>query len=129
MNPSAKPSGVLLLGSGVLGIVWAVTAQGEVLRWDGTTWTVHASQLGALFTIAFATDRGLAPIDALKASVSTVRSHVGETLISFVAQGVLVAVGLFACLVGVLVTGPLALLIQVYTYRRLSGGPVAPPTP
>jgi uncharacterized membrane protein len=83
----------------------------------------------ALFTIAFATDRGLPPIDALKASVSTVRSHIGETLLSFVVQGVLVAVGLFACLVGVLVTGPLALLIQVYTYRRLSGGPVAPPTP
>jgi uncharacterized membrane protein len=83
----------------------------------------------ALFTIAFATDRALPPIDALKASVSTVRSHIGETLISFVVQGVLVAVGLFACVVGVLVTGPLALLIQVYTYRRLSGGPVAPPSP
>jgi uncharacterized membrane protein len=83
----------------------------------------------ALFTIAFATDRALPPIDALKASVSTVRSHVGETLISFVVQGLLVVVGLFLCGVGILVAGPLALLIQVYTYRKLSGGPVAPPTP
>ena len=41
----------------------------------------------ALFTIAFATDRGLAPIDALKASVSTVRAHIGETLLSFAGAG------------------------------------------
>jgi uncharacterized membrane protein len=83
----------------------------------------------ALFTLAFATDRGLAPIDALKASVSTVRAHIGETLLSFVVQGLLVVAGLFACGVGILATGPIALLVQVYTYRRLSGGPIAPPTP
>jgi uncharacterized membrane protein len=29
-------------------------------------------------------------------------------------------------LVGLVVAAPVALLIQVYTYRRLSGGPVAP---
>ena len=83
----------------------------------------------ALFTIAFATDRGLAPIDALKASFSTVRAHFGETLVSFLVQGLLVLVGFFACVVGILVTGPIALLIQVYTYRPLSGGPIAPATP
>src|ERR1700761_7821324 len=83
----------------------------------------------ALFTIAYATDRGLAPIDALKASFDTVRAHVGETLLSFLVQGLLVVVGLFACGVGILATGPIALLVQVYTYRRLSGGPIAPATP
>jgi len=83
----------------------------------------------ALFTIAFATDRGLAPIDALKASFSTVRAHIGETLLSFLVQGLLVVVGFAACVVGILVTGPIALLVQVYTYRRLSRGPIAPLTP
>jgi uncharacterized membrane protein len=83
----------------------------------------------ALFTIAFATDRGLPPIDALKASFATVRSNVGSTLLSFVVQVLLLLVGAFACGVGILVTGPLALLIQVYTYRRLAGGPIAPLTP
>jgi uncharacterized membrane protein len=83
----------------------------------------------ALFTIAFATDRGLAPIDALKASVNTVQTHIGETLVSFLVQGLLVVAGLFCFVIPILVTGPLALLIQVYTYRRLSGGPIAPPTP
>jgi uncharacterized membrane protein len=83
----------------------------------------------SIFTLAFAIDRALRPIDALKASVSTVRSHVGETLLSALIQGLLFVVGFFACGVGLLVTAPLAGLIQVYTYRRLSGGPVAPPTP
>ncbi|MBX3199855.1 MAG: hypothetical protein KF894_17090 [Labilithrix sp.] len=32
-------------------IVWAVSEQGDVLRWDGATWSVHASQLGALYAI------------------------------------------------------------------------------
>jgi uncharacterized membrane protein len=50
-------------------------------------------------------------------------------LLSALIQGLLFVVGFFACGVGLLVTAPLAGLIQVYTYRRLSGGPVAPPTP
>jgi uncharacterized membrane protein len=80
----------------------------------------------ALFTIAFATDRGLPPIDALKASVSTVRAHIGDTLVSFLVQGLVIALGFVACFVGLIVAAPVALLIQVYTYRRLSGGSVAP---
>jgi uncharacterized membrane protein len=83
----------------------------------------------ALFTIAFATDRALPPIDALKASFATVRANVGSTLLSFLVQGLLVLLGFFALGVGILVTVPLALLIQVYTYRRLAGGPIAPVTP
>jgi uncharacterized membrane protein len=83
----------------------------------------------ALFTIAFATDRGLSPIDALKASFSTVRSNIGNTLLSLVVQVLIVLLGFLACGIGIIVAGPVALLIQVYTYRRLSGGSVAAPTP
>jgi uncharacterized membrane protein len=82
-----------------------------------------------LFTIAFATDRALAPIDAVKASISVVKANPGPTLLSLLVQALILVVGLFACGIGVIVAGPLALLIQAYTYRRLSGGPVAPPTP
>ncbi|MBX3209636.1 MAG: hypothetical protein KF764_31675 [Labilithrix sp.] len=32
-------------------IVWAVSEQGDVLRWDGAAWKVHASALGALYAI------------------------------------------------------------------------------
>ena len=80
----------------------------------------------ALFTIAFATDRDLPPIEALKASFTTVRSDIGSTLLSWLVQFAVVLVGALLCFVGLVVAAPVALLIQVYTYRRLSGGPVAP---
>ncbi|MBX3209224.1 MAG: hypothetical protein KF764_29600 [Labilithrix sp.] len=33
------------------GVAWAVTAKGDVLRWDGNAWKVHASKLGPLRAI------------------------------------------------------------------------------
>ncbi len=33
------------------GVVWAATEQGDVLRWDGTTWKLHVSDLGPLNAI------------------------------------------------------------------------------
>jgi uncharacterized membrane protein len=80
----------------------------------------------ALFTIAFATDRGLPAIEALKASFDTVRSNAGSTLLSWLVQFAIVLVGALLCGIGLVVAAPVALLIQVYTYRRLSGGSVAP---
>ena len=38
----------------------------------------------------------------------------------------MVVAGFIACGIGVIAAGPVALLIQAYTYRRLSGGPIAP---
>lgn len=32
-------------------IVWAVSEEGDVLRWDGQKWSVHTKKLGALFAI------------------------------------------------------------------------------
>ncbi|AKU95559.1 Type IV fimbrial biogenesis protein PilY1 [Labilithrix luteola] len=49
--PTVLPDGSSTLtgvwGDGT-GVVWAVTAEGSVLRWDGTAWHVHTSALGAL---------------------------------------------------------------------------------
>lgn len=83
----------------------------------------------SVFTIAFALDRALPPIDALKASIDTVRAHIGETLLSLVVQGLVYVVGILACGVGLLVAFPVAGLILTYTYRQLSGGPIAQPAP
>lgn len=33
------------------GVVWAVSAEGNVLRWDGSAWKVHASKLGPLHAL------------------------------------------------------------------------------
>jgi len=39
-----------LWGDGA-GVLWAATEEGDVLRWDGTAWSVHASNLGQLTSI------------------------------------------------------------------------------
>ena len=33
------------------GVAWAVSTQGNVLRWDGAAWTIHASDLGELAVV------------------------------------------------------------------------------
>ena len=78
------------------------------------------------FAIAFVIDRSLSPIDAIKASIATARSNVGSALISFLVQYAIILVGELLCGVGLLVAMPVALLIQAYTYRKLSGGQVVP---
>lgn len=83
----------------------------------------------AMFTIAFVIDRGLPAFDALKASFTTVRSNIGGALLSWLVQFLVVLAGAFACGIGLIVAAPVTLLIQGYTYRRLSGGPIAPLTP
>jgi uncharacterized membrane protein len=90
---------------------------------------IFAFAFFTLFTIAFATDRALAPIDAVKASYAVVKANVGPTLLSLLVQGLILVAGCVACGIGLIVAGPVALLVQAYTYRRLSGGPVAPLTP
>ena len=80
----------------------------------------------AQFAIPFVIDRSLSPIDAIKASYETVKSNFGGALLSFLVQYAIVLVGELLCGVGLLVAMPMALLIQVYTYRKLSGGQVAP---
>lgn len=81
------------------------------------------------FSIAFATDRGLSAFDALKASFMTVRSNVGGTALSWLLKFLHLVIGALLCGVGLIVGGPVGLLIQVYAYRRLSGGPIAPIKP
>ncbi|AKV01105.1 hypothetical protein AKJ09_07768 [Labilithrix luteola] len=39
-----------LWGDGA-GVVWAGTTKGDLLRWDGNAWNVHASNLGAIHAI------------------------------------------------------------------------------
>ncbi len=37
--------------SDATGVAWAVSSEGSILRWDGSTWAVHASELGELVSI------------------------------------------------------------------------------
>jgi uncharacterized membrane protein len=83
----------------------------------------------AQWAVPFVIDRALPPVEAVKASIAAVRSNIGGALLSYLLQIVAVFVGELACGIGVLVGIPVAILIQVYTYRRISGGQVAPLTP
>ena len=85
--------------------------------------------LFAIFAHPILVDRNLSPIDSLKASIEIVKANVGQVILVWLVAGLIAAAGILACGVGVLVSGPVASLMLVYTYRRLSGGQVAPLTP
>ena len=82
----------------------------------------------AAYTIPYVIDRSLSPVDALKASFSTIKQNFGSALLAYL---IVVAVGLVgqAVCVGGLISIPVSLLILTYTFRRLSGGQLAPITP
>ncbi|MBW0017581.1 MAG: hypothetical protein JO236_08570 [Mycobacterium sp.] len=81
----------------------------------------------AALTFFFVVDRSLGPVDAMKASIATVRANVGQVLLALLATIGTTILGFLACCVGLIVAVPLNTLIWTYTYRKLSGGQVVPP--
>ena len=82
----------------------------------------------AWFSTVAIVDRNLSPVDGIRASVDIVKKNFGSVLLAFLTFVALHIVGFMLCGVGLLVTIPVAYLFLVYTYRRLSGGSVAPAT-
>jgi uncharacterized membrane protein len=84
--------------------------------------------IGFLFsyTMFFVVDRNLAPIDAIKASVSFVTSNLGPTILYYLLGVLVVIAGALLCGVGLLAAVPIAILGAAYTYRRLNGQQVSP---
>ncbi|KZS61084.1 hypothetical protein A4G28_24165 [Mycobacterium ostraviense] len=80
----------------------------------------------AQFAVAFVVDKSLSPIDSIKASIATVRGELGNSALSWLVQYAAVLIGELACVVGMVVGVPVAALVQVYTYRKLTGGQVVP---
>jgi uncharacterized membrane protein len=80
------------------------------------------------FSTVAIVDRNLSPIDGIRASIDIVKKNFGSVLLAFLTFVALHIVGFMLCGVGLLVTIPVAYLFLVYTYRRLSGGSVAPAT-
>ncbi|MGU3653682.1 hypothetical protein [Mycolicibacterium sp. A43C] len=83
----------------------------------------------AFFVTPALIDRNLSAIDAIKLSIDVTKNNFVPVLLSWLLYSVILAVGSFLCYVGLLVAAPLAILFQVYAYRRLTGGQVAPLTP
>ncbi len=80
----------------------------------------------AMFTMYFVVDRGMAPVEAIKASFSFVSSNVGDTLVYYILVILVVIAGAILCGVGLLAALPIALLAGGYTFRRLHQQPVSP---
>lgn len=64
-----------------LGVVWAVSAAGGILRWDGDTWSVHATVTGALSAVW-----GSGPTDVWIVGAKDVFHGTGETSETLVFQ-------------------------------------------
>lgn len=77
------------------------------------------------YALYFVVDQGLEPVEAIKASVNLVKDNLADTLIWYIVGGLIAAAGALVCIVGLLVTLPLALIGTAFTYKRLTGQPVA----
>jgi uncharacterized membrane protein len=82
-----------------------------------------------IFTTVAIVDRNLKPIDGIKTSFELAKANFVPTLLTWLLVAVILAVGAILCGVGLLVAAPVALLFLVYSWRKLSGGQVAPLTP
>ncbi|MDT5247552.1 MAG: hypothetical protein QOJ28_186, partial [Mycobacterium sp.] len=82
-----------------------------------------------MFTYFFVIDRNLGAIDAIKASIDTVKNNFGPSILAFLVAGLIMLVGEFVCFIGIIVGLPVAQLFLAYAYRTLTGGQVAPLTP
>ena len=85
--------------------------------------------LFTMFTTYVLLDRNLKPIDAIKASIDIVKANIGQSILAYLVGGIIGAVGIFLCGIGAIVSLPVSALFLLYSYRKLSGGQVAPPTP
>lgn len=79
-----------------------------------------------MFSTVAIVDRNLSPIDGIKASIEIVKNNFGQALLAGLTAAAIMFVGALLCGVGLLVAAPVAYLFIVYTYRKLSGGSVAP---
>ena len=70
-------------------------------------------------------DRNLSPIDGIKASYEVVKANFVPVLLVWLSCAAIATVGALVCFVGLFVAVPVASLLQVYAWRRLSGGQVA----
>ena len=78
------------------------------------------------YSLYFVIDKGMAPMDAIKASVNLVKENLSSTLIWYIVGGLIASAGAIVCGIGMLVTIPIMLIGTAYTYKTLTGQPVAP---
>lgn len=82
-----------------------------------------------MFSVVATIDKGLSPIDAMKASFELTKAKVGDSIITLLVTYAITLVGALVCYVGLIVAAPVAQLFLVHCWRRLNGAPIAPADP
>jgi uncharacterized membrane protein len=77
------------------------------------------------FAVIAVIDRNLSAIEGLKASYELVKANFVQVLLVWLSVAAIGIVGALVCGVGLFVAIPVAALLEVYAWRRLSGGEVA----
>ena len=80
------------------------------------------------FFAYFVLDREDKPWNSIKASFSFVNQHIANIIVLFLASFVAVLIGALLCGIGLLVAYPVVAIAHAYTYKVLTGQPVAPVT-
>jgi uncharacterized membrane protein len=84
-----------------------------------------AFAIASSYSLYFVIDKGMAPVEAIKASITLVKDNLGNALIWAIVGYLVAGAGAIACGVGVLVTYPLVMIGTAYTYKKLTAQPVA----
>jgi uncharacterized membrane protein len=82
-----------------------------------------------IFTVVALLDRNLSAVDAVKTSFETSKANFGPAFLTWLVAIAIIFVGALLCGVGLLVAVPVAALVLVFAWRRITGGQVAPLTP
>jgi uncharacterized membrane protein len=77
------------------------------------------------FAVVAVIDRNLSGVEGIKTSYEVVKANFVQVLLVWLSLAAIAIVGALVCLVGLFVAIPVATLLQVYAWRRLSGGDVA----
>jgi uncharacterized membrane protein len=79
------------------------------------------------FALPLAVDKGLRFWPALELSRRVVSKHWWMTFLLILVCGLLATAGLFACVVGMLITGPIAFAMLAFHYNKVFGDLVSEP--
>lgn len=87
----------------------------------GIAFAIFAAYAGVI-----ALDKGLGPVDAIKQSIDLVKNNFGQVFLILLVSYVVYIIGACLCGIGLLVSGPVALVAIVYSYRALNNELVTP---
>lgn len=78
------------------------------------------------FSMFFVVDKDLAPVDAIKASISFMTGNLSSTIVFYLLGIATIIAGAIACGIGLFVAAPVVAIGAAYTFRILHNEPVSP---